>query len=344
MKKDYSLQCSPLLKEFFGYIEVVKGRSSNTVDEYFVDLRTFFRYMKQAKGLVSSSLSLDEIQVDDIDLDFVKSISLLDVYEYMTFMKNERNNSATTRARKVTSLRVFFRYLTDITHKLETNPIQSLDTPKKKKTLPKYLTMEQSIELLNAADGKFERRDYCILTILLNCGLRRAEIAALNLSDISSDRTLRVHGKGNKERILYLNDACWDAITKYLEVRPVDGVIDKDALFLSRLNKRISLQGVHYVVKGYLKQVPGAEDYSTHKLRHTAATLMYQHGGTDIRVLKDILGHENLGTTEIYTHLSSEQVREATENNPLAKMHRKESIKDKVSKGIKSNPSDTDKE
>ena len=157
-----------------------------------------------------------------------------------------------------------------------------------------------------------------MLTLFLNCGLRRAELAGINLSDISSDRTLRVVGKGNKERILYLNDACWNAINAYLEVRPRDGVRDRDALFLSARRQRITLQGVHYVVKRYLSRVPGAENLSTHKLRHTAATLMYQQGGTDIRVLKDILGHENLGTTEIYTHLSTKQIREAAENNPLS--------------------------
>ena len=321
MKKDYMDECSPLLREYFGYIEVVKGRSAGTVDEYFVDLRTFLRYFQQQKGLVPPTLPFDEIPVNTVDVELLKQVTLLDVYEYMNYVKNERGNSNATRARKVTSLRTFFHYLTDVTHRLSENPVQNLDTPKKKKSLPKYLTVEQSIDLLRSVSGEFAERDYCMLTILLNCGLRRAEVAGLNLSDIGSDRTLRVRGKGSKERMLYLNDACFDAIQQYLKVRPVDGVKDKDALFLSRLKSRISVQGVHYVVKGYLQHVEGAENYSTHKLRHTAATLMYQQGGTDIRVLKDILGHENLGTTEIYTHLSSEQLKEATENNPLANLH-----------------------
>ena len=321
MKKEYVNECSPLLRDYFGYIEVVKGRSSGTVDEYFVDLRTFLRYIQQQKGLVPPTLPFEEIPINTVDAALLRQITLLDVYEYMNYAKNERGNSNATRARKVTSLRTFFHYLTDVTHQLSENPVQNLDTPKKKKTLPKYLTVEQSIALLRAASGEFAERDYCMLTILLNCGLRRAEVAGLNLADIGSDRTLRVRGKGNKERMLYLNDACWDAISRYLKVRPVDGVKDKEALFLSRLKSRITVQGVHYVVKGYLKQVEGAENLSTHKLRHTAATLMYQQGGTDIRVLKDILGHENLGTTEIYTHLSSAQLKEATENNPLAGIH-----------------------
>ncbi len=321
MKKEYVDECSPLLREYFGYIEVIKGRSAGTVDEYFVDLRTFLRYFQQQKGLVPPTLPMEEISIKTVDVELLKTVTLLDVYEFMNYAKNERGNGNATRARKVTALRTFFHYLTDVTHQLEKNPVQNLDTPKKKKALPKYLTVEQSIDLLRSVSGEFAERDYCMLTILLNCGLRRAEVAGLNLSDIGSDRSLRVRGKGNKERMLYLNDACWDAIQQYLKVRPVDGVKDKDALFLSRLKSRITVQGVHYVVKGYLKQVEGAENLSTHKLRHTAATLMYQHGGTDIRVLKDILGHENLGTTEIYTHLSTAQVKEATENNPLANLH-----------------------
>ena len=318
MKKEYSMACSPLLREFFGYLEVVKGRSAGTVNEYFVDLRAFFRYVKREKGYAPSSLPDAEIAIDDVDMDLIRQITLLDVYEYFAHTKNDRGNTSTTRARKTTSLRVFFKYLTDISHRLEVNPIQGLDTPKTKKALPKYLTLEQSMELLNSVSGDFALRDYCMLTLFLNCGLRRAELAGINLSDISSDRTLRVVGKGNKERILYLNDACWNAINAYLEVRPRDGVRDRDALFLSARRQRITLQGVHYVVKRYLGRVPGAENLSTHKLRHTAATLMYQQGGTDIRVLKDILGHENLGTTEIYTHLSTKQIREAAENNPLS--------------------------
>lgn len=318
MRKDYLQQCPPVLKEYLGYIEIIKGRSAKTVDEYFIDLRTFFRYIKQAKGLVSTAALEEQISIDDIDLALVRSVTMTDVYEFMNYLKTERHNTNKTRARKTTSLRMFFKYLTDYKHDLDHNPVQNLETPKLKKSLPQYLTMEQSIALLQSAQGEFAQRDYCMLTLFLNCGLRRAELAGINIQDIGKDRTLRVRGKGSKERILYLNDACIDAIEQYLAVRPVDGVKDKQALFLSHLKKRISLQGVHYVVKGYLKQVEGAENMSAHKLRHTAATLMYQQGGVDIRVLKDLLGHENLGTTEIYTHLSSQQIKQAAEDNPLS--------------------------
>lgn len=317
MKKEYWDACPPILKEYLGYVETIKGRSVNTVNGYFIDLRDFFRYMKWIRGLAKAE-NMAEIDIADIDLAFIKTITLTDVFEYLSFVKNQRANSNSARARKTVSLRMFFRYLTDHTHQLEVNPIQNLETPKIKKSLPKHLTLEQSIQLLDSVDGPFAKRDYCMLTLLLNCGLRRAELAGLNLTDIGQDRTLRVVGKGNKERVLYLNDACWNAVQEYLKVRPVDGVKDRQALFLSSRKQRMTLEGIHYVVKRYLKQVGGAENMSAHKLRHTAATLMYQHGGVDVRVLKDILGHENLGTTEIYTHLSNQQVRQAIEHHPLA--------------------------
>ena len=323
MKKEYWEASPPILQAYLGYMETVKGRSDKTVNEYFTDLRTFFRYLKRSRGLVPPSLVFEEIPITDMNIDFIRTVTLNDVYEYMNYAKNERSNGNKTRARKTTALRMFFRHLTDYTHQLDYNPVQNLETPKAKKALPKYLSLEQSVELLNSVNGAFSKRDYCMLTLFLNCGLRRAELAAINLRDIGQDHTLRVLGKGNKERILYLNDACWNAIQDYLTVRPVEGVKDRDALFLSRLNRRISLQGIHYVVKQYLQQIPGAETLSTHKLRHTAATLMYQHGHVDIRVLKDILGHENLGTTEIYTHLSNEQIKKAVEDNPLAAFHPK---------------------
>ena len=321
MKQEYWHLAAPIMREYLGYMETIKGRSAATVNEYFTDLRTFFRYIKTMRGLIPSSLSEHEIPVDDVDIELIRSITMTDVYEFMNYMRNDHQNKNSSRARKTTSLRMFFRYLTDHTHQLESNPVQNLDTPKIKKSLPKYLSVDQSIALLNSVKGPYRERDYCMLTLFLNCGLRRAELAGINLRDISSERTLRVRGKGNKERMLYLNDACWDAIQAYLKVRPVDGVVDKEALFLSHLKKRISLQGVHVVVKGYLKQVEGAEELSTHKLRHTAATLMYQQGGVDIRVLQDILGHQNLGTTEIYTHLSDKQIKKAVESNPLSHQH-----------------------
>ena len=324
MRQEYREECFPALRDFLGYMEVVKGRSVNTVEEYFIDLRTFFRYIKQCRGLVPASMPEEKIPIADVDIPLIRSVTLQDVFEFMSYAKNERGNHAKALAQKASSLRVFFRYLTNYTHQLDYNPVQNLDTPKVHKSLPKYLTVEQSIDLLQSVDGEYAQRDYCMLTLLLNCGLRRAELAGLNLSDIRSDNTLRVLGKGNKERIIYLNDACLDALAQYLPTRPVDGVekSERDALFYSRLKKRISLQGIHFIVKGYLARVQGLDGYSTHKLRHTAATLMYQNG-VDIRVLQEFLGHENLNTTEIYTHLSSDQIKNASKANPLANIKSK---------------------
>ena len=315
-------EAPPIIREFLGYIGTIKGKSPKTVTEYFLDLRTFFRYIKKKRGLVPSDIDFTEIKIDDIDLDLIKTIDLMQVFEYMNFLSTERKNGASTRARKVSSLRSFFRYLTDKTGKLSKNPVQELETPKLKKALPKYLTLEQCLELLSKVDGKTRERDYCILTLFLNCGMRLSELVGLDLNDVHlSMATMKITGKGNKERMVYLNDACIDALKRYLAVRPNEGLIDKKALFISGQRKRISAKTVQYLVKKYLAEIDlGGPGYSVHKLRHTAATLMYQQGHVDIRILKDILGHENLGTTEIYTHVSNEQMAQAAKANPLSKV------------------------
>lgn len=313
-------EAPPLLKDFLGYMQTVKGKSPATVDEYYTDLRTFFRYLKKMRKLVPEAMELQDISITDIDLDFIKSITLTDIYAFMNYAMRERGNNAATRARKTSSIRSFFHYLTNKKCLLPINPAEELEVPKKKKALPKFLTLEQSLELLNAVDGNYKERDYCIITLFLNCGIRLSELTGLNYSDVQLDeRTMKVTGKGNKERIIYLNDACIDAIKRYLEVRPVDGVIDKKALFISRQNRRMSPKTVQAMVYKYLEKIGlDSNGYSVHKLRHTAATLMYQHGNVDIRVLKEILGHENLGTTEIYTHLTSSRMESAANANPLA--------------------------
>jgi site-specific recombinase XerD len=222
-------------------------------------------------------------------------------------------------------LRTFFKYLDKQKNIIENNPMEVLDSPRLKKSLPKYLTLEESIKLLKSVDGKHKERDYCILVFFLNCGLRLSELVSLNYNDIRDDHTLRVTGKGNKERTIYLNDACLDAFAQYMAVRPVDGVpaTDRNALFLSSRNKRISPKTVQHIVYDCFEKC-GLEGYSVHKLRHTAATLMYQHGNVDVLILKDILGHENLGTTEIYTHIVDEQLKKASESNPLANLKLKD--------------------
>ncbi|MGN0517562.1 MAG: tyrosine recombinase XerC [Acutalibacteraceae bacterium] len=324
MRREYAESSPEILRSFLLYMQTVKGKSANTVDEYFMDLRTFLRFIKREKGLVPAETEFEKIKIDDVDESLIRKITLLDAYEFLNYTLNERENNANTRARKCSSIRAFFNYLHKKMNIIDVNPMADLEMPKTKKSLPKYLTLEQSIELLNAVDGPYKERDYCILTLFLNCGMRLSELVSLNLSDIKSNDTenaITITGKGNKQRIVYLNDACVSAINDYLKVRPVDGVKDKNALFLSRLNKRISNKTVQSLVYKYLDKIGlNSAGYSVHKLRHTAATLMYQYGDVDIRVLKDILGHEDLGTTEIYTHLSSKQMEEAVSKNPLAKI------------------------
>ena len=321
MKIGVLQECPPFLRDFLTYNETIRGKSSRSVEGYYMDLRTFFRYLLRVRGLVPEDAAFQEIAIETVDLELVRSVTISDLYAFMVFCKEELHNNTATRARKTSTLRIFFKYLSVQTHQLEQNPAQLLESPKIKQALPKHLTLEDSLELLHAVDGVNERRDYCILTLFLNCGLRLSELCGLNLSDIKADSTMTVTGKGNKERLIYLNQSCLDALHRYLEVRPHDQLPagDKNALFISRNHRRISSKTVQHIVKTNLAKAGLAgQGFSTHKLRHTAATLMYQHGNVDIRVLKDILGHANLGTTQIYTHVSDRQIKQAVDANPLA--------------------------
>ncbi len=326
MKKEILQSCPPVIRDFLTYNEAIKGKSSRSVEGYYLDLQTFFRYIISVRGLTDKDTEFEKIDISSVNIDLIKTITVSDLYAFMVFCKNERSNNTATRARKTSTLRIFFKYLSSQTHQIDENPALMLETPKVKQSLPKHLTLEDSLELLNSVDGKNKQRDYCILTLFLNCGLRLAELCSLNLNDISSENTLTVTGKGNKERMIYLNEACQSAIKNYLAVRPAEGlpVSERNALFISRNHRRISHKTVQHIVKTYLeKSGLGNMGFSTHKLRHTAATLMYQHGDVDIRVLKDILGHSNLGTTQIYTHVSDKQIKKAAEANPLAGIKQK---------------------
>ena len=327
---DYRTQAPQILRDFLAYHETIKGHSQKSVDEYFLDLRNFFRYLKQLRDPALADTPLDEISILDVDLDFVRSVTLTDIYSYMTYLsrdriqhQNSRNSqyglNAASRARKIATIRSFYNYLTQKMHYFEVNPVKDIDTPKLKKTLPKYLTLDESVQLLDSVKGKHQERDYCILTLFLNCGLRISELVGLNLQDIQGN-TLRILGKGNKVRIVYLNDACLSALEQYLAVRrPIVGR-DKDALFLSAQNERISRSGVHALVKKRLTEAGiDSSQYSSHKLRHTAATLMLQNG-VDVRAVQEVLGHEHLNTTEIYTHIDNEALRVAAKANPLSRV------------------------
>lgn len=327
---DYRTEAPPILRDFLTYHQAIQGHSLKTVDEYFLDLRNFFRYIKLEKGLVPRTTPLDEIGIMDVDLDLVRSVTLSDVYSYLDYLSRDRAQhpnsdqtdyglKASTRARKVAVIRSFYKYLTNKAKLLTENPMQELDSPRMKKSLPHYLDLDNSIQLLESVDGEFRERDRCILTLFLNCGLRISELIGLNLTDVRDDR-LRVLGKGNKERILYLNDACIRAIQDYLPVRNEMHPIDTKALFLSRRRTRISKAAVEKMVKKYLlKAGLDPAQYSPHKLRHTAATLMLQNG-VDVRTLQEVLGHEHLNTTQIYTHVDNENLRLAAKANPLGSL------------------------
>ena len=320
---EYWLEAPPVLREFLEYHESILSHSAKTVDEYFFDLRAFFRYLKQRRDPVLAAVPFQEIPILDVDLDFVSKTQLSEIYGFLTFLSGGAKSGkaeSSTRARKCAAIRSFYHYLAVHTRQLETDPTQALSNPKLRKSLPRYLSLSESLRLLEAVSGPNEIRDYCILTLFLNCGLRVGELVGLNVQDIRDD-TIRVLGKGNKERQLYLNEACLGALEQYLTVRPApkDDPKHRDALFVSRNKTRLTTRAVENLVRKTVLQAGLDPKYSPHKLRHTAATLMLNHG-VDIRTLQDVLGHENLGTTQIYTHISDANMKQAVDANPLAKV------------------------
>ena len=332
---DYRNEAPPILLEFLNYHEHIRNHSRKTIDEYFLDLRTFFRFMKIHRDLASTDEPFEEIPITDIDLEFIKAISVTDVYAFLNHLsrdrvKNQRSRDAkyglapTTRDRKVATIRSLYKYLTMKVKLLDQNPMQDLDTPKSLRALPKFLSLEECIQLLASVDGKYVERDYLILTLFLNCGLRISELIGLNLTDVRGDY-IRVIGKGNKERIIYLNEACMEAMEGYLTVREHMKCKEKNALFVSRNQNRMSRSTVHAIVKKYLLMAGlDSTQYSSHKLRHTAATLLLQNG-VDVRTLQEVLGHDHLNTTQIYTHVDNSELRIAAQASPLSKVRAKKS-------------------
>lgn len=318
MKREDFFRLPQLVQDYLTYVEAIKGHSSLSVLEYASDLRTYFRFMVKHKGLFPADTPDNELDLTIVDINFIKTITLNDTYTFLIYCKNERRNNEATRARRVVAIRRFFSYLSENLGLLPANPMKNLDAPKTKKSLPKYLTLDESKKLLSVISGKNKERDFAIVTLFLNCGMRLSELVSINYNDIKSDGTIVITGKGNKERTIYLNQACIEAITAYMKVRPNDKVKDR-ALFLSSRYQRINPRTVEMMVNKYIDIAGlGGRGLSVHKLRHTAATLMYQHGNVDVLVLKEILGHENLGTTEIYTHIQSDASKNAVDSNPLA--------------------------
>lgn len=322
--------CPQIVREFLVYHETIKGQSQLTIQEYYLDLRMFLRFVKLMRCDMPVSTPLEDITIKDIDISFIREIDTSDVFDFLSYLSNERavkpdsspidhGISPAARARKLSAIKSFYKYLTVRTKQLEENPVAELEYPKLRKSLPKYLTLEQSAALLQAVSGQNEKRDYAILMLFLNCGIRRSELVGLNLTDVYEDR-IRVVGKGNKERFVYFGSACRKAIDAYLVERNERVLTDNRALFGSRNGNRISVEAVHRLVKKALLQAGlDSNQFSAHKLRHTAATMMLS-GGVDVKTVQEVLGHENLNTTQIYTHIENTELKIAAEANPLSKL------------------------
>ena len=322
--------CPPILRDFLTYHETIKGQSDLTISEYYLDLRMFFRFIKLMRHDMPIRTRLEDIPIKDIDIQFIRQITTSDIFDFLSYLSSDRtaNPDATvpdygigpsSRARKLSAIKSFYKYLTVRTKLLDENPVAELEYPKLRKSLPKYLTMEQSSALLQAVSGANQKRDYAILMLFLNCGIRRSELVGLNLTDVYEDR-IRVVGKGNKERFVYFGFPCRKALDVYLAERNKKILSDNRALFGSRNGNRISVEAVHRLVKKALLQAGlDATQFSAHKLRHTAATMMLS-GGVDVKTVQEVLGHENLNTTQIYTHIENTELKIAAEANPLSKL------------------------
>ncbi len=315
------------LNSFLDYSITMLNKSPNSIKEYNYDLSMFLKFMKMHFKLTNET-DFNKICIRDFSVETLKQITLDDIHSFVYYLAIDNNNKPATRARKISTIRIFFNYLVTKLKLIEINPAQNLETPKKEKRIPKYLSLEESEKLLNITandESKNKERDFAIITLFLNCGMRLSELVGINTKDISfSDSRLTVIGKGNKERTIYLNSACMDAIKSYIDTKPKEGIkhdsknSDK-ALFLSERKERISNRTVQYIVDKELARAGlDTKKFSVHKLRHTAATLMYKYGEVDIRALQELLGHASISTTEIYTHVDNDQVRNAVNRNPLA--------------------------
>ncbi len=312
------------LNEYLVHIKVIKMLSERTIQEYYLDTRLFLKYFY--KNIHDIENDIEEVDISGMSPDELNNITVSDIYNFIFYTADERKNSDKARYRKISSLRSFFKYLTKTAHLVKDNPMLDIEVPMPKSGLPKYLSLNESMRLLEASDNSDSKRNYCIITLFLNCGMRLSELIGINISDIDfHENKLRILGKGNKERMVYLNAACINAIENYLVIRKSNKkAADESALFISNQNKRISKRRVQQIVDNTLNSAGlGGKGLTTHKLRHTAATLMYQYGDADVLTLKELLGHSNIATTEIYTHLNDESVRMAMEANPLADIKKK---------------------
>lgn len=318
------------LREFASYKTAIQNCSQKTTDEYMLDLRTFFRYLlAKDRGIDPESDEFCEIDIRAVDINYIRGITPEKIYDFLLYTGNVRKNMWASKARKLSAIKGLFKFMTVKRGYLEENPAANIESPKHRKTLPKFLSLEESKLLLDAVRNDVESRsrlrDLCMITLFLNCGMRLSELVGININDLDRElRHVRVVGKGSKERMIYFNSACQSVLAEYLindRLSDLNRHIPDKALFLSNRDKRISNKTVQATVYKYLDMAGlGSKHYSVHKLRHTAATLMYQSGNVDIRVLKDILGHEQLNTTQIYTHVSDKNMMNAMGENPLASL------------------------
>ena len=309
------------LNEYLVHIKVVQLLAQRTIEEYYTDIRLFLRYIHESN--INTGKDIEDIDISDMSVAELQKISVSDIYNFIFYASDERQNKDRARYRKISSLRSFFKYLEKVAHIIKENPTKDLDVPTPKSSLPKFLSLNESMRLLETADSADSKRDYCIITLFLNCGMRLSELVGINIKDIDFyENRLKVLGKRSKERMVYLNEACVDALQKYLAIRKNNPkAADEPALFISNQNRRISKRRVQQIVEDMIQKAElDGKGITTHKLRHTAATLMYQYGDADVLTLKELLGHVSVSTTEIYTHLNDENVRSAVESNPLAKV------------------------
>lgn len=304
--------------EYLHYLDFVKLSSPRTINGYYLDLRGFFRFMMVQWNRVGADTQPEKIDLTQITSKDIAGITKRDIFSYLDYVRSA-NNGPKARARKLSALKGFFHYMVAQVNKIPSNPTDNVNLGTPKKALPKYLTKDESLALLKNIRSEFYERDFCMITLFLNCGMRLAELISINLSDFRDD-TIRITGKGGKERIVYLNESCKQALSHYIQARrALPHLVDTDALFVSkRTGKRLTARRVEQIVENCLKNAGlSGKGFSPHKLRHTAATLMYQ-GGVDMLALKEILGHENVSTTQIYTHINQQQLRDAVQASPLA--------------------------
>jgi site-specific recombinase XerD len=323
MKKINNKNNPDFLNDYLMHLKIVKMHSERTVEEYYLDIRLFLKFYRGNQLDIDGDV--EDVDISEMTVDDMRKISVTDIYNFIFYAADERKNAEKARYRKLSALRSFFKYLTKTTHFLKEDPTKDIEVPSPKKSLPKHLSLDESVKLLANSNDSDSIRDYCILTLFLNCGMRLSELVGINISHIDfSESSMTVLGKGNKERMVYLNNACIDALTKYLAIRGEnEKAADEPALFISNRNKRISKRRVQQIVEDAIEAAGlGGKGITTHKLRHTAATLMYQYGGADMLTLKELLGHAHVATTEVYTHISGEKVRDTVESHPLANINK----------------------